>query len=67
MIPDTNANFRLSIKVNSSLNVPKLEDSTHGATMWEEMKIGIIAQTVVKVRKSNVWIKKGWYEKKHVP
>ena len=50
MIQDTNVKFRLSMGVSSSLNAQKLEDiPRHGATIWEEMKIGIIAQTVPKV------------------
>ena len=48
MIPGMNVKYLLIMAVTNSLSAPNLEVITYrGATMYEEMKIGIIAQIVL--------------------
>ena len=47
MMPGMNVKYLLIMVVRNFLGALNLEDITHhGATMFEEMKIGIIAQIV---------------------
>ena len=48
MIPGMNVKYLLIMVVKNSLGAPNLEVIPHhGATMYEEMAIGIIAQIVL--------------------
>ena len=58
MMEDIGVNFHLNSKENSILNAyNRIIITSHGATMWEEIIIGIIVQIALMIIKPS-WINK---------
>ena len=52
MMEDIGVNFRLNLKENCILNAyNQIIITSHGATMWEEIIIGIIVQIAIMIFK----------------